>query len=208
MTPPPTTNNNRSGQPKGQPKNIHTVSFLARDYRLSIASFNIENCKRHDNYLRELLDTGMYSFIGIQEHWLYHFEQKILHEMCSPTHDCAIKSVDDDDLLSPLQRPRGMGGVAICWPKNLSHTVQIHPDGSCRTLVITCKTAAVKDLCVVTSYLPARGGKGGELNFRQTLDEISEIIAKFQVDHEIILLGDWNAPLHADRGPRDISSLL
>ncbi len=147
--------------------------------------------------MQALLNT--HDIVCIQEHWLYSFETHILNTLASPTHEAFTKCVDDNDPISPLQRPRGMRGVAVLWHRRLSHLVTVHPDGSDRVCVITIKTTSDRDLCVVTVYMPSRGLSDSEREFQAMLTELEEILLKFQVSHHIILAGDWNASLLLNR---------
>ena len=45
-----------------------------------------------------------------------------------------------DDPISPIQRPRGYGDVAIFWPKFLHNHVTVHSEGDHRVTVVTLST--------------------------------------------------------------------
>ena len=71
--------------------------------------------------------------MALQKHWLYHFEQKELVDFCNERgFNVALKSVDDKDPLPPQCRPRGRGGVAIIWKKDIDSMVSLVSDGGDR----------------------------------------------------------------------------
>ena len=175
--------------PSGQPQ---------RGESLSISTYNCENVKRSEQYIRHLLDTD--DIVCLQEHWLYNHEQSVLVNMASPTHSVLCKSVDDGDPISPLQRPRGMRGVAILWKNGLSHRVQKLPEGSDRICAITVSLADLTPICIVCVYMPSRGKKAWEDEFLDTLAQLTELLVKYGPTHKLILCGDWNASLLDTRG--------
>ena len=119
--------------------------------------------------------------ICLQEHWLYNFEQSTLDDFCSENNfDSYIKSTDDSDPISPLQRPRGKGGVAIQWRENISKNIQKIPDGSNRICGVTCNTEK-GPITIINVYMPCRGLKLSDDLFCETSDELREIIVKYSV---------------------------
>lgn len=113
----------------GTPGESALVSYDTR-----VATFNIENFYTNKLYLDALMKT--YRIIALQEHWLYNFEQKEIVAFCAERNfNVAIKSVDDDDPLSPHCRPRGMGGVALMLDREIDSRMKIVLDGGRRILV-------------------------------------------------------------------------
>ena len=162
-----------------------------------IVTLNIENFHTNKLYLKELMDTC--EIICLQEHWLYNFEQSTLDDFCAENNfDSYIKSTDDSDPISPLQRPRGKGGVAILWRENIPKNIQKIPDGSNRICGVTCNTEK-GPITIINVYIPCRGLKLSDDLFCETLDELREIIVKYSVSSHIILVGDLNASLHRDQ---------
>ena len=104
--------------------------------RLSkIITLNIENFHTNKLYLNELMDTHEIICNCLQEHWLYNFEQSTLDDFGAENNfDSYIKSTDDSDPLSPLQRPRGKGGVATLWRENISKNIHITKTRPCNIL--------------------------------------------------------------------------
>ncbi|CAG2249722.1 unnamed protein product [Mytilus edulis] len=79
---------------------------------------------------RSFLAKGDFTdFICIQEHWLFKFEQENMGTLFKNV-SWSIKSVDDNNPIPPIQKPRGYGGVAILWKDSLNHIVEKVDDGS------------------------------------------------------------------------------
>ena len=109
-----------------------------------------------------------------------------------------IKSTDDNDPLTPLQRPRGKGGVAIRWSKRLDQYVTtLVNDGGNRSCAIQVETLQSR-LTIINCYLPCRGNKEAGKDFVNVADEMREIIVKYKQSSDVILLGDMNASLFRD----------
>ena len=69
------------------------------------------------------------------------------------------------------------------------------PDGSDRITAIDISTVH-ESVCLVCVYMPARGTAEADVEFRETQDELLELIEKNRLTHRIILGGDFNASLH------------
>ena len=140
--------------------------------------------------------------LAVQEHWLFNFEQQKIGQL-DVAFSYAAKSVDDEDPISPFQRRRGYGGVAILWRKKIDDKVKLLPDGSSRIICLELKVNC-KKICIINLYMPCRGRPEAEADFQDSLDEINEIIEKYHHSHSIILMGDLNASLNREPPyPRD-----
>ena len=156
-------------------------------------SLNIEGMQSNQVYIRDVIEQHNPDIICVQEHWLFNFEQNKMSEI-HPLYDATTKSVDDNDPISPKQRPRGYGGVSILWKKDLPVTVM--PDGSNRTMVIQIGNAKT----LVNTYLPCRGTYSTE-DFKDEVDQIAEICFKYQ-QTDIFLAGDMNVDVHRQEEAR------
>jgi exonuclease III len=154
---------------------------------LSITTLNVENFRTNLLYINSLVKKC--SIVCIQEHWLYNFEVPVITEgldnICA-----AVKCVDDEDPISPLQRPRGKGGVAIIWKKDIDHLVTALEDGGDRIQCIIINANGTK-LCIACTYMPCRG-KHYDTDYSAVLDEVFEIKKKHQ-DCHFVWAGDMNA---------------
>ena len=95
--------------------------------------------------------ADMYDILLIQEHWLYAFELQELADLL-PNHCWAARACDEADPIIPLQKPRGKGGVATIWKKELDPLIQQADDGSDRVQVIAVSNGE-EHLCIINSYI-------------------------------------------------------
>ncbi|CAC5411362.1 unnamed protein product [Mytilus coruscus] len=102
---------------------------------------------------------------------------------------CHVKCVDDTNPISPLQRPRGMSGTAVCYKHEISNSVIEKPDGSMRNIVIKVNIKP-KSLLVIGVYMPCRGGADADNEYREIVDEISELVLKYKSLCDIVIAGD------------------
>ena len=100
------------------------------------------------------------------------------------------KSVDDDDPLPPYKLPRGYGGVATLWHKDVAEYCAPQADGSHRINVLRIGKATV-----INAYLPCRGSHSIQ-EFQEEIDQLHEILCKYKNTHTI-LAGDLNVDQHA-----------
>ncbi|MEW8546334.1 MAG: reverse transcriptase family protein, partial [Candidatus Thiodiazotropha sp.] len=138
--------------------------------------------------------------LAIQEHWLFNFQLQDL-EKTFCTHSVYSKAVDDDNPLPPTQKPRGYGGVAILYSKNLNYTVKKLPTGGNR--IVAVEVLSAPPLCICGVYMPSRNSKtnsSDKENYEQCLDQLVEILNTFCSTHVILILGDMNASLCKRKG--------
>jgi exonuclease III len=125
------------------------------------------------------------------------------HELdnISDTHIVTAKSVDEgkDDRIN-FMKIRGYGGVAIYWRKDINHAIQVQQDGNNRITVITIH-AQPKSICLINAYLPSENKEADE-QYKDTLEQISEIIQNFKDTHNMLICGDMNTSLHRDNRTR------
>ena len=62
-------------------------------------------------------------------------------------------------------------------------------------------------ICMKDVYIPCRGLSNSESDFRDTLDQVQEIINKYCHAYNVILLDDLNASLTRD-GPTSRNNIL
>ncbi|VDI21674.1 Hypothetical predicted protein [Mytilus galloprovincialis] len=74
----------------------------------------------------------------LQEHWLFDCQLNMLNEIHS-NYIGIGKPVDTNDPLPPIQMPRGYGGVAILWRKELDHLISTVKAGNSRIQCIEIK---------------------------------------------------------------------
>lgn len=159
--------------------------------KLSFVSFNCKDVTTSVLAVNKLLENA--HFLLLQETWLFECNTYKLSEIGQNL--CfAAKGVDLYNPISPVQVPRGYGGVAILWKKDMDHLVTKLDEGNQR---IQCVEIATEDnrFLVVSVYMPSRNTHQSEIEFQECTDQLREIIVKYSVSHEIIIGGDMNTDL-------------
>ena len=109
--------------------------------------------------------------------------------------------MDDDDIKLNYKSLRGNGGTVVFWKKTINNAVKIKYDGGSRTQVITINNVPTM-LCIVNVYMPS-DIKEGDYEYRDMVDQLNEVIQKYEETYDILLCGDMNASLHRDDKRRD-----
>ena len=150
----------------------------------------MENFTTNDVYLQQIRNRS--DIVNIQEHWLFTFEKHKLIDFCSDNgFNCLIKCCDEFEPISPKIRTRGHGGSGILWKKYLDPFVTKLDDGCERICAIQVESTN-KPLCIISAYMPTSGGTQSDNQYRTCLDELSEIVTKYDFCN-ILLAGDLNA---------------
>ena len=170
----------------------------SRPANTTIGSINIQSAKGNSVYLKQILDDC--DILCIQEHWLLSLEKKILNN-ANEKYNVTSKSVDDDNIRLDYRSWRGNGGIAIFWKKSIDHAMTVMPDGNNRIQVVTMNSSH-KNCCIVNVYMPSEA-KEGDYEYKDNLDQLQEIIQKYDNSYQIIVCGDMNASLHRDDRRRD-----
>ncbi|MES9904479.1 MAG: reverse transcriptase domain-containing protein [Sedimenticola sp.] len=160
---------------------------MINDSVLNIATFNCKNVQTCSPAISELSKTT--DIILLQEHWLFKCQLHLLNEV-NDQYIGSGKSVDMNDPIAPVQMPRGYGGVAILWNKNINHLVTDLDLGNERIKCIEIE--AQKPILIMCVYMPCRGSKDNYLDFQDCIAQIHEIIQTFQHTHRILIGGDLN----------------
>ena len=134
-----------------------------------------------------------HSILCIQEHWLFTFEKEEIADFTN-TDSVYSKACDQYDNITPQERTRGHGGVAILWHNRLDRYVKTLEDGNNRIVCLQLQDEQL-NLLIMNVYMPCRNTHTGD-NFSETLDQLQELLAKYRPTHHIIICGDINASLH------------
>ncbi|CAC5359728.1 unnamed protein product [Mytilus coruscus] len=172
---------------------------------ITIGTLNIQNIKGNSIYLQTILKS--LDILCIQEHWILSLEKDIIKNI-NNDFISYVKSVDDDDPIIDHKAIRGYGGTAIFWNKDLEKSIIIMPDGKNRIQVITINSSPSKT-CLVNVYMPSLQ-VAGDLEYKDTTDQISKIIEKYKDSYKTIICGDINASLHRDnrRGDQNLKGFM
>jgi hypothetical protein len=112
------------------------------------------------------------------------------------------KGVDINDPLLPVSMPRGYGGIAVIWRKEIDHIIKPLEDGSEKIQCIEIHGNKNSRLQVISVYLPAKGSKNHVTEFQECIDEIYELIQKYGNTHKILIEGDLNEDLNNASGSK------
>jgi exonuclease III len=126
----------------------------------------------------------------IQEHWLFNCQIQLLNEIHENLNGIG-KSVDDNDLLQPIQMPRGYGGTGILWKKELDHLINVIDIGNERIQCVEF-TGSSRKLLLVSVYMPCKGPQNHVLEFQECVDILYEITQTYGTSHVIVFGGDFN----------------
>ena len=126
--------------------------------------------------------------IFLQEHWLYNFETNLLGEILKGW-KFQVKCVDDSNPICHESKPRGHAGVLTAWHQDIDHLVTPLPDGTER-IVTTQLNNNRERVTLINTYMPTVGTQD---SYGRTLDEVHEIISKYEKDGPVVWLGDMNA---------------
>jgi hypothetical protein len=98
--------------------------------------------------------------------------------------------------------PRGYGGVAVIWRKEIDHIIRPLEDGSEKLQCIEIHGNKNSRLQVISVYLPAKESKNHVTEFQECIDEIYELIQKYGNIHKILIEGDLNEDLNNASGSK------
>ncbi|VDI45336.1 Hypothetical predicted protein [Mytilus galloprovincialis] len=96
---------------------------------------------------------------------------------------------------------REYGGVAIIWKKEINENIKELIDGGNRIQAIHIQQGD-KPICLINVYMPS-DSKNADIEYKDTLAQIDEMIEKYKDTHEIIVCGDMNGSLDRSSTPHD-----
>jgi exonuclease III len=126
---------------------------------INIATFNCKNISNSSNCIKTLQKLA--HVICLQEHCLFNFEQNLAEKIMSNL-KFKIKSVDDNNPIPSIQKPRGYGGTAIAWKKEIDHLIDDNIEGGNERIVCIRIKAKPKPILIVSVYIPCRGNRSGD----------------------------------------------
>jgi exonuclease III len=84
-----------------------------------------------------------------------------------------------------------MGELQYFGKKSIDHAMTVMPDGNNHIQVVTMNSSP-KNSCIVNVYMPSEA-KEGDYEYKDNLDQLQEIIQKYDNSYQIIVCGDMNA---------------
>ena len=118
----------------------------------------------------------------------------------------AGKAVDSGDPITPVQMPRGYGGIGILWKKDIDHLVTELPDRGNRIQCVSLQ--AQKPILLISTYIPCKGVNDNYEAFLDCLDQLNEILLKYGDTHDVVRGGggdDFNEELMQGSSRRSAS---
>ena len=161
---------------------------------VKLCSFNCKNIVTATEAITHIMDST--DILLVQEHWLFNYQLNFLSEISDNIRG-AGKAVDNSNPISPVQKPRGYGGVGILWKQSLDNRVNVLPDGNERIQCVELTTNE-RPLLIVSVYLPSKGRSSNIDEYRECVDQLHEIISKFRDTHIITIGGDLNEDIHTE----------
>ncbi|CAG2239730.1 unnamed protein product [Mytilus edulis] len=86
--------------------------------------------------------------------------------------------------------PRGYGGTAILWKKNLDSIVT--PLSIENNRIQCIEINGDPNLIVISVYLPCKGSTNSQTEFQECIDLLNKILTTYKLTHQIIIGGDFN----------------
>ena len=96
----------------------------------------------------------------------------------------AGKALDSGDPITPVQMPRGYGGIGILWKKDIDQIVTELPDGGNRIQCVSIR--AQKPILLISTYMPCKGVNDNYEAFLDCLDQLNEILLKYGDTHDAV----------------------
>ena len=165
---------------------------------LMVGTLNVKNIETNDAFVCELLKK--YDILALQEHWLFNFQLPDIEKRFT-THSVHSRAVNEDNPLPPIQKPRGFGGVAILYKKDINLQIKKLSHGGNR--IVTKEVYSTPLLCICSVYMPSRNSKNNSSDkesYMHCLDQLEEILNIYSRTHAVFILGDMNASLVSRKG--------
>ena len=77
--------------------------------------------------------------------------------------------------------PRGYGGVAIIWRKDIDHIIRPLEDGPEKIQCVEISGNKDTKLLLISVYLPAKGSNNHVTEFKECRDELYELFQKYGI---------------------------
>ena len=138
----------------------------------------------------------------IQEHWLWSFEAGTTIEKLIPDKSYHIRSSDEYHNIEPIAVPRGNGGIATIWNKDLDPFAKRTNEGNERILVTKFEFNKANKICIINCYLPAGEGKRATEDFADDIALIDNLLQKYS-GFQLLILGDMNADILHRKGKKE-----
>ena len=142
-----------------------------------ISTINNESFSTNYMYFLDILKRS--DIVCVQEHWLFTFDKsKLIDCGMENGFQCYVKCCDEFELDQFRQNKELEGGCGILWKDKLDPYIEKFSGGSERICVILIHLPK-KTTCIIAAYMPTTGLKPSNDLYKKYLDEIGEIVQKF-----------------------------
>ena len=156
---------------------------------IKLTSFNVENARNNSHYV--INDLSQSDIILLQETWLFQCEtQSGTLERLYTEYDTHARGVDVNNPIAPSSLPRGYGGIAIMWKKNLTPMITKKKNGNHRIICIE-----IKNCYIINVYFPSGNDRLSTEEHMECTDILESIVQTIDYDKHILIAGDWNIDL-------------
>ena len=93
------------------------------NYCCNVMSYNLHGFNQGKTLLVDVLNSGSFDFIFVQEHWLSKYNLHVLNDL-NPGYSCVATSAMDDHLSKTILRGRPFGGVAVLFKQKFLTAVK------------------------------------------------------------------------------------
>ena len=153
-------------------------------------TWNATGIMSSSSYLSDALNEHSVDFCGISEHWLYN---KDLHFLDKINNNYISHATSDKDLLLPVHRKVGKGGVALLWNRKLDSYVTTLDKNSDRIIGIQIKYSPHSYMYLFQVYLPSRSHVLDV--YKTCIEELENILSMYMCKGIVIIMGDMNAQI-------------
>ena len=153
-------------------------------------TWNVTGIMSSSSYLSDALNEHSIDFCGISEHWLY---SKDLHFLDKINSNYISYASSDRDLLLPVYRKVGKGGVALLWNRKLNSCVTTLDSNSDRIIGIQIKYSQESYMYLFQVYLPSRNHVLDV--YKNCVEELENILSMYSDKGIVIIMGDMNAQI-------------
>jgi hypothetical protein len=141
--------------------------------KLNILDFNCKNVLTCGPVFKEI--ENHVDIYLLQEHWLFDCQRHLLNEI-SDRFSGVGKAVDSIDPIPPIQMPRGYGGTAILWKKELDSFITPLSVGTDR--IQGMEVLGDHNLIILSVYMPCKGTSDHLNELNNCIDHLHEIMVR------------------------------
>lgn len=138
--------------------------------------------------------------LAVTEHWLYQDALPELDKVMNSHRGWGRADNRLKEFKHTTGWRRGQGGVALLWKESIDYAVHKLEDGNDRIIGVRVRLQSGQKIFVFAAYMPHSGLAID--NYREHLDIMTELYRKYENEGEVIFVGDFNADLGEQGGPR------